>query len=203
MKKLISFALVLSLALCLSGCVATYLLSRYSESAEKDGFNIAFNSTARRCYVSYYTCREYAESYEITIPDEYDGMPIKQIGGYFGTGFPDPFSISLAELYMNAPEESEYFGTFHEDSINDIDIPDEYTVVNVVFKLNIGQNIEVIEYVDMDRYYPHINEDSSITFYHPVVEIACSEENKHFYSKDGKLYNKSNNELITDFAYND
>ena len=54
-----------------------------------------------------------------------------------------------------------------------------------------------------DSYYPHINEDGSITFYHPVVEINCAEENKFFYSQDGKLYDKETDELISDFAYID
>ena len=57
------------------------------------------------------------------------------------------------------------------------------------------------EEVEFKNYYPHINEDNSITFYHPTVYINCSEDNKHFYSKDGKLYNKKTDELISNFSY--
>lgn len=101
---------------------------------------------------------------------------------------------------MNAPEGSEYDAIFSGD-INEFEIPEEYIIEDVVFNLNIGKNIEVIEFVVMDEYYPHINEDGSITFYHSVVNINCSDENKYFYSKDGKLYNKKTDELISDFAY--
>ena len=85
--------------------------------------------------------------------------------------------------------------------INNFDIEENYSVENPVFTVNIGKNIDAIVNVDMDVYYPHINEDGSITFYHPVVNINCSKENKHFYSKDGKLYYKETDELVSDFAY--
>lgn len=53
----------------------------------------------------------------------------------------------------------------------------------------------------MNQYFPHTNDDGSVTFYHPVVYINCSEENEKFYSKDGMLFDKSNDELITEFEY--
>ena len=71
----------------------------------------------------------------------------------------------------------------------------------IVFNVNIGKNIEFVDYVVMNEYYPHINNDGSITFYHPVVNINCSEDNKHFYSNDRKLYFRKNDELVFDFAY--
>ena len=103
---------------------------------------------------------------------------------------------------MNAPKgkDSRYDAVFHGD-LNEFGFVDEYVIEDVVFILNIGKNIEVVDYVVMDEYYPHINEDGSITFYHPVVNINCSEENEHFYSKDGKLYDKKTNALINEFEY--
>lgn len=200
MRKFFAIALLLCLTICLSGCLFEGAAFFYSDYVEVDGFQIAINKVANCCFVGGYDCTEYTENFEITIPDDYDGIPIKRIGGYSGTGFPSPFSISLAALYMNAPEDSEYYGTFIGD-INGFGISEEYIVEDVVFNLNIGKNIEVIEYVEMDTYYPHINDDGSITFYHAVVDITCSDENKYFYSKDGKLYDKKTNELISDFAY--
>ena len=88
-----------------------------------------------------------------------------------------------------------------QGDIADYRIEENYTVKNVEFDLYIGKNIETIEFISMNDYYPHINEDNSITFYHPVVSVTCSEENKFFYSKDGKLYSESSDELITDFSY--
>ena len=198
MKKLYTTALFLCLIVFLSGCEGTSFF--YTDYVEKDGFSIAINKVANCCFVSQYECTEYTENLEITIPDDYNGMPIKRIGGYSGTGFPAPFSISLFTLYVNAPEGSEYYVTYNGNPVG-YEISEEYVVEDVVFTLNIGKNIEVIDYVEMDFYFPHINDDGSITFYHAVVNITCSNENKYFYSKDGKLYDKKTNKLITDFAY--
>lgn len=202
MKRFIAIVCTICFILCLSGCTLDEFALLYSDLATKDGLFIAINKIANCCFVAHYSCTDDTDGLEITIPDDYEGIPIKRIGGYFGTGVPSPFSISVADLYMNAPEGSEYHGVYIGD-IHAFQFAEEYTVENIVFQLNIGKNIEVIEYVHMDEYYPHINEDGSITFYHPMVNISCSSENKHFYSKDGKLYSKKTNALISDFAYAD
>ncbi len=200
MKKFLAIILLISFTFCLSGCFFDEVSLLYSDSAQVDGFYVGINRTSRCCFVGSYNCTEYAENLEITIPDDYEGIPIKRIGGYYGSGVPTPFLISLADLYMNAPEGNEYDAVFNGD-INEFEIPEDYVIEDVVFNLNIGKNIEIIEFVVMDKYYPHINDDGSITFYHAVVNITCSDENKHFYSKDGKLYDKKTDELISDFAY--
>ncbi len=179
---------------------ATSLL--YTESVTVNGFEIGVNRVANTCYAAAYECTVYTERLGITIPDEYDGIPIKRIGGCYGRGLPQPFSISFADLYMNAPEGSAYASVFTGD-ISQYTITDKYSVVVIPVVLNIGENIETIDYVDMDVYYPHVNDDGSITFYRPAVYINCSENNKFFYSKNGKLYEKNTNKLVHDFVYSD
>ena len=200
MKRGFVLFLLVFLTLCCTGCIAESACWLYSSDGKINGFYVAVNETANCCFVGTYTCEEYAENQEITIPDEFDGKPIKRIGGTYGSGVPSPFSISVASLYMNASEDSEYGGIYHGD-LKDFNIAEEYRVEDVCFVLNIGKNIETIEFVDMDEYYPHINEDGSITFYHPVVYVKCAEDNPYFYSKDGKLYDKKTDALISQFAY--
>ena len=196
MKKLFTLAVTIILILTLCSCTASIL---YNDDAYVDGLYISINKTANRCFVGGYTPTNNNDSRIINIPDEYNGVPVKQLGGYFGRGVPSPFSISLSD-YINSSPESEYGGVFTGDPAEyAIDV--DYTVENVVFVLSIGKNISSIEYVMMDEYYPYTNEDGSIIFYHPVVTVNCSDENKHFYSKDGKLYNKKTDELIEDFSY--
>jgi len=195
MKKFLALILPIILLFCLTGCVFEEVSLLYSVDGEKDGFYIAVNETANCCFVGGYTCTEYVKNQEITIPDEYENKPITRIGGYCGRGVPSPFYISLEELYMNALEGSEYAAVFCGD------ISDDYHVEELPFIFHIGQNIKTIEYVEMEQYYPHINEDGSITFYHPVVYVICSENNTYFYSQNGKLYDKKTNELISAFAY--
>ena len=201
MKKALALLLTVISLLSLAGCFPGSI-SNYSEHGEIDGFYVSVNQKANRCFVGGFECIEYTDNMELTIPNEYKGIPITQIGGYFGRGVPSPFYISVADLYMNAPPGSDYEGTF-SGNIHNFNIPVEYNVETLVFNLNIGKNIEEVEYVSMHDYYPHINEDGTITFYQPAGIINCSEENKHFYSKDGKLYDKNTNELITDFVYSE
>lgn len=198
MKKTVAFLLLVSFLLCLSACDLDGVAYFYSYAGEYNGFGIEVNKLANCCFVSGYTCTEYTEGMEITIPDDYNGIPIKRVGGFSGIGAPSPFGIDLSQLYMNAPEGSEFDMIWRYP---DDELSVAYTIENVVFQLNIGKNIEEIDFVFMDDYYPHINEDGTVTFYHPVVYITCSEENTTFYSKDGKLYYKSTNALVEDFAY--
>lgn len=197
-KMLLMISLILVAILC-SACDVSGVALFYSETVQDAGFTYAINKNANCCFVSDYVCTEYADNMEITIPDEYDGIPITRMGGYFGVGAPMPFHIDIAEVYMNAPEGSEHATVYNH--LAGYIIKEPYTIVDLPFVLNIGKNISNIDNVDMDVYYPHINEDGTIILYHPVVEIVCSKENKNFYSKDGKLYDKKTDELIDDFEY--
>ena len=201
-KRSVTALILVIMLLCigLKGCPDKNTALNYSEHAESDGFYIAVNKRANCCFVGYYDCKEYTDNMEITIPDEYKSIPVKRIGGYFGRGYPVPFGISMGDLYNNVPEGSEYNAVYSGD-IRQYDFEDNYSVENLVFTVNIGKNIDTIVNVDMDVYYTNINKDGSITFYHPVVYVNCSDENKHFYSKSGKLYYKETNELVSDFSY--
>ncbi len=199
MKRFIALILFIVLILCLSGCKLEDISILYTERVSKDGFDIVVNKTADCCFIGRYICTGYAGNYVVTIPDDYEGTPITRIGGYYGRGLPTPFCMDASELYMNAPEGSRYNSVFYGD-INDFNISDTYRVEELTYVLDIGKNIETIVNVS-DPYYPHINEDGSITFYHPVFYINCSEENENFYSKNGRLYHKDTDELVLDFAY--
>ena len=100
MKKVFSLFLV-CVCLVLSGCVLKDAAILYSERTEKDGFEIAVNKTGKTCFVGEYVCDEYTEDKEMTVPDECGGIPVEQLGGFYGRGVAMPFHISLEELYVN------------------------------------------------------------------------------------------------------
>lgn len=199
MKKLLIILLTLFLTFNAYGCDTKKICLSYDETVQYDNFTIAINDSGNCCFVGCYTVEKYTDNMEITIPDYYEDIPIERIGGYYGTGVPTPFYIDTSE-YINSPEDSLYSGVFsgHPDDFN-LDV--KYTVVDLPFRLNIGKNINEISNVSMDLYYPYKNDNGNITFYHPVVWITCSTDNEHFYSKDGKLYDKEKDELITVFSY--
>lgn len=74
-------------------------------------------------------------------------------------------------------------------------------IQDIPFILNLGKNIEGIDCVIKDNYYPHMDEDGSTIYYHPVVYINCSPNNKIFYTEEGKLYRRQDHTLVDDFAY--
>lgn len=190
MKRLIAFIFAILVLFSFCGCELLEDLSLlYVGSVYVDNLHICINETADCCFAGSYTCNEYTYGMEITIPDEYEGKPIKHIGGYYGRGVPTPFYFDISSASTN----DMVYSTVDEA---------QYEVMDLPYVLNIGKNVDTIVYV-VNRYYPNIEEDGSVVFYHPVVSINCSEENKHFYSENGKLYNRKTQELVEDFYYAD
>ena len=189
MKKILVVMLLVLVTMSFSACDLSEASFLYSETAEENGFSYGINRVGDSCFVSTYICEAYTEGIEITIPDEYDGVPVTCLGGYLNGKTANPFVIKLSDC---------------EQAYNDVPIyriKEPYVIKDISFVLHIGKNISDIEYVNMAKYYPYSNDDGTVTVYHPVVEIICAEENPLFYSKDGKLYDKKTEELITDFAY--
>ena len=201
MKRIWCYLLVVMLVFLTTACNLRSDFALFYDTPEDiNGLTVSVNQNANCCFVGSYEVTEYIENMEIIIPDEYEGIPITRIGGYFGRGVPTPFYIDVSKVFMNAPENSDYAGVYG-DHISRFSINDEYTIEYIPFTLKLGKNISSVEYVAMDFYYPHINEDNSITFYHPMIKIECSEENEYFYSKDGKLYDRKTDELVSEFEY--
>ncbi|MBQ2943654.1 MAG: hypothetical protein IJD93_03005 [Ruminococcus sp.] len=196
MKRLLAFIFALIVMFSFTGCKLLEDLSLlYAESVYVENLHICINDTAGCCFAGPYTCEEYTYGMEITIPDEYEGKPIKHIGGYYGRGFPTPFYFGIDALHISSSDEENYIEISTIDEVG-------YKIVDLPYVLNIGKNVDSIVYVE-NEYYTHIEDDGSVVYYHPVVSINCSEENKHFYSENGRLYSRKTNELVEDFDYAD
>jgi len=186
MKKILTIVCAFALCLSLCGCAGCSLA--YDYEVDK-GFIFGTNKLANCCFVGDFTPN--GDERVVKIPDEYTGVRITRIGGYFGRGVPAPFCIDLAREYPTAKIYSSYLFTPEP----------EFEMVEIEFTIYIGKNISHIEYVE-DEYY-FVEEDGKGSYYHPVVYIECSDENDHFYSKNGKLYDKFTDELIEDFSYSE
>ena len=194
MKRIFCLFLLVTLMLfLLSGCDSDIAML-YTESATVDHLRIEINKLQNCCFASVYEYDGTEAGLQITIPDDCNGIPVVKLGGFIGSGAPSPFFIALS-CYLNAEEGSEWYGVYHESLTAD------YPVENIVFSLHIGKNIKEMDFLNMDTYYPHVNEDGSILFYHPVVEVTCSEENPYYYAEDGKLYEKTTDKLVDVFDY--
>lgn len=200
MKKWIAILLLAVTVFGFSGCILEEVSFHYRDRSSIDGLQLYLNDVADCCFVGEYTITKLDKQQEITIPDEYNGYSIIQLGGYYGRGLPIYFYLRPTDDLVNVPQTNEIQTTSYCYP-GKMDIQGKGQIEEMVFTLNIGKNIKTIENVDMDLYLPHLNEDGSTTYYHPVVYINCSEENRYFYSENGKLYDKETGELIPGFAY--
>ncbi len=56
------------------------------------------------------------------------------------------------------------------------------------------------DYVLIDK-YANNNNEIVVKIYRPVIYLKISEDNKTFYTQDGKLYKKKTDELVDCFIY--
>ncbi len=196
----IAICVILCILILIPLSLFIFMSFYHADFAQYNGLDIHISRGKQTCIVGRYVCEEYTPNMEIVIPDTYNGFPVTGLGGTVAfQGGPSAFYIDIGDIYMNAPTNSKYHTVFHRDA-EDFK---EYKIVELPFRLVIGKNIRDLSFVLSGCYYPHINTDGTVTYYLPVVYITCSEQNKYFYSKDGKLYSKATNELITEFDYQD
>ena len=131
------------------------------------------------------------EGRRIVIPEMVEDCKVMKLGGYFGRGLPMPFSVVTPAL------------TGEEGEIIDPEDPRP-----LVFTLVVNKSLEKIDNVRIassndaapDRIYLQ-TEDGKLYTYDIYWRAEVDPENKTFYAKDGKLYLKSGNSLVTAFYW--
>lgn len=186
MKKLAALVTALIMMFLLSACT-------YGEEVVVDGYHIMYGNYVFEnlpnwdgTAVGFYEWDGDDNNMDVVIPDEYDGMKIRCLGGYLGTGLPCPFTINITRclaLKSDPGEETAnwmggYFDA-HKDELSEIIYKD--------FNLYLGKNIESI-YCAFHPIVYTINGEKIA--YIPRVRVYCDEDNYYFYSEDGKLYHR-------------
>lgn len=197
----ILFVLFVSLFLFWWFYVRLELCLYYNETIKENNIYFECNSLANCAYVSSCVWDGKDEHRDIVIPDEVNGKTVSRLGGFSGRGAPGPFRILFPDSYYLKKDGQQISYCMEESTLSDNDF--EYDIKSVAFTLHIGKELNKIVDIDMDTYYPKERGANKVTFYHPVVYVLCDKENKTFYSRDGKLYYKSNDKLVEDFAYTD
>lgn len=202
MKKAITLLLALVMMLLLCSCT-------YCERAEEGCFDILYGSylpfqmrwNPDGACVHIYTWDGDESNTDIVIPDKYKDYKIKKLGGYYGSGLPSPFTIDVT-TWMDMHDDNE---DIHSNGCLAVpyDMFDDYSdewseIVYHDFNLYIGKNIDSVYGNPCAMVYTI---DGVKTAYCPRVTVCCDEENETFYSKDGRLYYRENNELVDEFIY--
>lgn len=144
---------------------------------------LSTHSLSKTCYANTYHWPVKTDYVELDIPDTVDGYRVTKLGGQNSfVGPTSPFMISMPLAKNN-------LGT----NI----LPEDAQVERYHMVINIGKNLKEIKYLVMREYFD-MGENQFVQI---LVTVNCDEENRHFYSKDGKLYNRSDDSLVGGFFY--
>ena len=178
--KIILVVIVLNLAF------AGFVIARNTswKEGKAENLKIYYSNIARECIASTLEWDGNYDNMTFTIPDEYEGLKVKSLGGVPGMA-PTEFFISIPEVMhpeaTGTTEDEECIGETDEDT------------VTYSFTVNLGNNMRKFEHFAYKEYY--MDENGKVIY---IVEIhyECSPDNKWVYSQDGKIYDKKTNELI-------
>lgn len=125
------------------------------------------------------------------IADEVENCKITSFGGYYGIGSKNPFRISF--IYDN----SDISFSSKEN------LPEECEKVEIQFQIYLNKYLERVVFVGpfFEEYFV-FNDSPNIAYFISYYFIS-PEENKTFFSKDGKLYYKATNDLVKEFYEKD
>lgn len=121
------------------------------------------------------------ETLVVEIPDEVDGRRVTAMG----SSYPSPFIFNFEEGIAYACGEEM--------------LPEDAVIIPRYLTIRIGKNLRVLGDMEMKQYFCDRNDKN--VFYRILVTVECAEENRNFYSRDGKLYQKAGDLLIDVFFY--
>lgn len=148
-------------------CVLAVIFTSW-KGAKINNLNVYYSKVTKDCTAGLYEWDGNTENMTVIIPDEFEGIKISNLGGKSNGSAPALFHISLPE---NAK------------------IGEEYN-----FTVKLGKNIDYAGHFLYTEEYTDYkgNLVCKINYYYEV-----SEDNKWIYSKDGKIYDKKTDELIS------
>lgn len=197
LRKLIYLISIFSFVLCNFSCCLTY------DCTQVNNIIFGYSKIEKSAFIGGITYHE-GEEKNIILPEKYNSITIKDLGGYFGRGVPTPFGIQII-ISPDYPYE-EIYNTL-EEYIYDSDLKwwDDYEVNNYFFTITLPSKLKNITYTSCKDILVITSkkEDNTIfaSIYRPVYYFIIDEDNPNFYTKEGKLYNKSTNQLYEEFLY--
>ena len=199
MKKSIVFLLCFVICLSFSGCSLMY--DHQINAVGK--FDVGYSKMLNNAFLASYHWDGSDEAKNIVIPEEYQGIPITDLGGYYGRGVPCAFGVSFSESLQNefCSEANEWFVSNTYEDIEGVE------TIYLNFNLHISKNIKQITAHTLDIFYEGMYSNGED--YHPIImvvplyNITCDEDNDTFYSENGKLYYKNDDALVADVLYYD
>ena len=199
MKKPLVLILSVFIALLLCGCTYNDCETVGDMQFLYGSFLFSQNYNPDGAAVSAYVWDGDPEKTDIVIPEKFDKQKVKCLGGYLGRGFPSPFYIDC-DSYLGIKSDVDEMGESMTFSMDASMIEPGTRVIYTDFTIHLSKYIEKI-YARADATEYTVNGEKIA--YCPRVRIICDEDNKTFYSKDGKLYYRQDDTLADGFFYGD
>ena len=169
----------------LAGCTT------YNEDEVVDGLDIHYSDVKQDAFIAKFSLNGSRDSMTIDIPDTFKGYEINSLGGFFGTGVPAYFTV-------DTDNDGNKLGFSKVIGYNEFDPDASYE--ELIFTLNLGANVTGI--MADENSLLRCRGDNGDIYYEVVYTVNCPEGNITFYSRDGRLYRKSDDELV-DLPYPD
>lgn len=176
MKKAIRVLLILALVLMMVN-ILTNCRYMYGESHTRNSLTYTEHDLLPVCFVSHYSWNPNTTRAVVDLAEECEGKTVTSLGGYEQC----PFLVNLPHSRYGCGEDL---------------LPENAVIEQYHMTINLGKNIRKVEWIGMDEYHCV----RTNRFVQILVTIHCPEENRWFYSENGKLYHKDGT-LVTGFFY--
>ncbi len=191
-KNLRLIFLSLIFVLLVSSCSLNYDITDYGN------IEIGYSDFENNAFVACIYFDINNDDPNIVIEDNYKGIPITELGGYFGRGVPCPFYV-LAKI--KTPDVNQNFIAKYDA---DFIYTDNVQIHEYYVNINLPSTLKSVTYATKDVFcssYGNNDGEEIMDIYIVRCKIQIDDSNKYFYSIDGKLYDKNTNTLIDKFIY--
>lgn len=196
MKKYLQIILLLVLTSILSSCMYDYGETELDEYG--NGLEYGYQTILGDAYAGPYKWDGTEDGQTFAIMNEYKGCKVTMLGGYAGRGYPRPFYVLFPDEYSPYEKSIDYLS-----DVTKLEDDETLTIEIIPFYITLGKNVEELHNLYSEVVYLKQNEDGIDVYYIPKFYFYVDEDNKTYYTEDGKLYRSSNDSLVVDFLYYD
>jgi hypothetical protein len=168
----------------------------YTDAQLTSGFDVYYNKSSKLAFAASVNWDGGESGTTYTIPDMCNDCSVNALGGFFGRGVPCPFEIIVTYEGPNPKPESENPDDFATDAAELVPANSEIHIYS--FIVNIGANLSKIQLVE---HFFICSEQTDGSYYvsRSSVFFNVDSANPNFCSKDGGIYNRSDDSLALDW----
>ena len=192
MKKLIP-VLMIAVLVSLSACTP-YMNYK---PVDEGNFSYKVTESGSEAMAVCYSWDRTEEGLMIDIPGQTEeGVPVKKVGGYIGTGVPTAFGLTFSDktgiIDLRTLKKTE-----EDDPAQDDGTEPVIVYKDVTFTINIGKDVDLMIILGDGGVVFKNNgfeqEDGSILVYRATIEINLDPENKNYHIENGEIFDKNGN----------